>query len=417
MFRRTSVFVFASVCCALALGGSSAWAQTSPDPPPQSAQAQHVHGASPAWMFMQDGVLYGLYNQQGGPRGGTDRFIAPNWWMGMASKQVGRQRLTFNAMFSLDPAIVGRRGYREIFQAGETFDDAPLIDYQHPHDFFTQLAVAWRVPIGQSTSLTIAGGPVGEPALGPVAFMHRPSAAGLPFAPLGHHTFDSTHISFGVVTAGVEHGRWTAEGSVFNGHEPDDHRWGFDFAAMNSVSGRVSFRPTAEWELQVSTGHLVEPESFEPGNIQRTTASASWWRPHGASVRGVTVGYGINVTEHANRQAVFGEFTYAVGRTSMFGRAEAVQVETALLETGAPPATPADEARRDTVGAFTVGVDRNVWNTRAFTFSLGGAVTAYAVPEALRPVYGSRPGSVQVYFRLQPPAGSMGRMWNMRLGR
>jgi hypothetical protein len=368
-------------------------------------------------MLMQDGVLYGLFNHQGGPRGGTDNFIAPNWWMGMASKSFGRQRITFSAMFSLDPAFVGRKGYREIFQAGEAYDGAPLVDHQHPHDFFTQLAVSWRVPIGQRTSLTLSGAPVGEPALGPVAFMHRPSAAGLPFAPLGHHTFDSTHISFGVVTAAVERGRWTVEGSVFNGHEPDDQRWGFDFAAMNSTSGRVSFRPAPEWEVQVSTGHLVEPETFEHGNIQRTTASASWFRPHGASVRAVTVGYGINVTEHANRHALFAEFTQAIGRSSIFGRGEFVQVETALLETGAPPATPADEARRDTVGAFAVGLDRNVWSGRAGVASIGGAVTVYAVPQALRSIYSSGPASVQVYFRLQPPAGSMGRMWNMRMGR
>ena len=43
-------------------------------------------------------------------------------------------------------------------------------------------------------------------AIGPVAYMHRPSAMDNPAAPLSHHTFDSTHIAYGVVTAAVDHG-------------------------------------------------------------------------------------------------------------------------------------------------------------------------------------------------------------------
>ena len=34
-------------------------------------------------------------------------------------------------------------------------------------------------------------------------FMHRPSAADDPFAPLGHHWQDATHEAFGVVTTGL----------------------------------------------------------------------------------------------------------------------------------------------------------------------------------------------------------------------
>ena len=142
---------------------------------------------------MQDGVVFANFNHQGGPRGGSE-FVVPNWWMGMAGRDTGRGRVTLTGMLSLDPATVGKDGYREIFQAGEALDGQPLIDRQHPHDFFMQLAAIWRIPITSSTGLTFAGGPVGEPALGPVAFMHRPSAVDNPTAPLGHHTFDSTHF-------------------------------------------------------------------------------------------------------------------------------------------------------------------------------------------------------------------------------
>src|SRR5204863_2340833 len=175
---------------------------------------------------MHDGVIVGLFHHQGSPRGG-DELKAPNWWMEMASRRIGRGRLTLTGMFSLDPATVGKAGYREIFQVGEALNGVPLIDHQHPHDLFMQLAATWRVPITTRTGFTIAGGPVGEPALGPIAFMHRPSASDNSVAPLSHHVFDSTHISFGVVTAAVDHGPWTIEGSVFNGREPDDNRRNF----------------------------------------------------------------------------------------------------------------------------------------------------------------------------------------------
>src|SRR5690349_13427955 len=233
-------------------------------------------------------------------------------------------------MLSLDPATVGQDGYREIFQAGEALDGRPLIDRQHPHDLFMQLAAVWRVPIGDSTRLTFAGGPVGEPALGPIAFMHRASAIDNPTAPLGHHTFDSTHIAFGVVTVAVDHGPWTFEASRFNGREPDEHRWDFDFGALDSYSGRVWFKPTAEWEFQISSGKLKSPEQLEPGNVVRSTASASWTRTRGSSITGVTAGFGRNNTDHGNGNAFFLEGARKTAATTLYSRFEAVQAETAL---------------------------------------------------------------------------------------
>ena len=152
---------------------------------------------------MQDGVAWLTYNNQGGPRGGED-FGSQNWWMGMLSRPAAGGTLQFNLMLSLDPLTLGNDGYREIFQVGETLNGVPLIDRQHPHDFLMQASVGWKHAIGRGFSLTLAGAPVGDPALGPVAFMHRASAAENPTAPLAHHTFDSTHIAMGVLTAAVD---------------------------------------------------------------------------------------------------------------------------------------------------------------------------------------------------------------------
>ena len=146
---------------------------------------------------MQDANVFVMFNDQGSPRGERE-VKAPNWWMGMARKNVGKGQLTLNLMLSLDPATVGKQGYSHIFQIGESFEGNPLIDHQHPHDFLMQAAAVWRQPLAKGLTLTLAGAPVGEPALGPIAFMHRSSAAENPMSPLGHHTFDSSHIAMGV---------------------------------------------------------------------------------------------------------------------------------------------------------------------------------------------------------------------------
>jgi hypothetical protein len=378
----------------------------------QGQMSMNMGGAA-GWKFMQDGMLFAIYNHQGSARGG-DEFVAPNWWMGMASRSTSHGQLTFTGMLSLDPATLGQDGYREIFQVGEALEGRPLIDRQHPHDFFMQLAAVWRVPITSATGFTLAGGPVGEPALGPVAFMHRASAADNPTAPLSHHTFDSTHISFGVITAAVDHGRWLVEGSVFNGREPDEHRWDFDFGRLDSVSGRLWFRPNTEWELQVSTGHLNDPEQLEPGNAERTTASASWTRKNASDFSSVTIGYGRNDTEHGARNAVFVEGARRVGPNTFYSRFEGLQVETALLLTDAIVEGPAAE-HTSPVFAFTAGAVREMLDVSGFRGGVGADVTFYGVPNSLEPAYGSHPVSFHVFFRLQLPTGPMGKMWNMRM--
>jgi len=370
---------------------------------------------SPGWQFMSDGALFGVINHQGGPRGAHEVPVT-NWWMGMTSRPVGSTQLTFNTMISLEPVTAGKSGYAELFQVGEALNGLPLVDRQHPHDFVMQLAAVWRIPIGDAAGVTIAGGPVGEPALGPVAFMHRASCAEYPFATLSHHIFDSTHIAFGVVTAAINRGAWTVEGSLFNGREPDENRWNVDFGTLSSASVRVWFQPTDSWEFQASTGHLVDPEELEPGNIERTTASASWLKQNDQDFRAITIGYGVNAAEHGMRQAMFTEGTRHVGLNSVFFRAESLQVETNVLLTDTVQTSDHETERKDIVSALTLGGVRDVLRWRGFEGGLGAAVTLYAVPEALKPSYGRHPVSWQLYFRLRPPARG-GRMWNTTMAR
>jgi hypothetical protein len=380
----------------------------------QTHDMSQMNMSHSTWTFMQDGVFNGLFNYQGGPRGG-DQATAVNWWMGMLSRSVGKGQLTFTGMFSLDPATVGTRGYREIFQTGEAVDGRPNVDRQHPHDAFMQLSAAWRVPLSETTTVNVVAAPAGEPALGPVAYMHRASAAAIVFAPLSHHTFDATHISFGVISAGVARGRWAAEGSVFNGREPDQNRWDLDLGRLDSVSGRLWFRPTDEWTAQVSIGHLVQPEELERGNVIRTTASASWTRTRSDCLSAMTIGYGRN--DRAGQQATFGEFTLQRGSNTVSSRLEFVQVDNELLiEDTTPLLTSATGEQLDLLGAVTIGATRRVGRWRGLESGIGVNVSGYAVPEALRATHGAHPISFQLFVQIRPRIGGMAPMWNMRMG-
>ena len=372
------------------------------------AQQRDESADTSGWHVMQDAIVIGMFNHQGGPRGG-DEFRVPNWWMGMIGRPVGSGQITFNAMVSLDAATVGKKGYREIFQVGETFEGRPLVDFQHPHDLFMQLAAVWRVPLTTATGFTIAGGPSGEPALGPVTFMHRASAMENPLAPLSHHTFDSTHIAFGVVTAALDLGPWMFEASAFNGREPDERRWDFDFGPLDSFSSRVWFRPTDEWNFQISSARLKEPEELEPGDITRTTGSGSWLKRSSENFTAVTIAVGHNGKDEGDQSSLLAEAAHRVGPTSIFGRFEAHQVETSKLS------SIAQHDQIDTVLAFTIGAVRDVLTWRRVQGAIGAGITFYGSPEALKRTHGERPVSFQLFFRLRPLAGAMGRMWNMHM--
>jgi hypothetical protein len=365
---------------------------------PRAARAQD--DPSP-WMLMSDGLLFATVNHQGGPKGG-DEFVSTNWWMGMASRTAGKGQLTLIGMLSLDAATATARGYGELFQSGEAYKGQPIVDRQHPHDLVMQAAAVWRLPIDYRTGFTIAGGPVGEPALGPTAFMHRPSAAENPAAPLGHHTLDSTHVAMGVVTAALDRGPFTIETSLFNGREPDDNRWDLmDPGALDSWSARAWYEPSPEWQFQISHGFLKQPEALEPGDIRRTTASASWFRRQPDGFIATTVAAGRNDTDHGAFHALLAEATARRGAMAWYGRLEYVEKETL------PSA----------VTALTLGGVRELTRWRGFEIGAGGDVTGYVVPDALRPAYGGSPVSFHLFVRVRPPAGHMGRMWNMRMAK
>ena len=276
--------------------------------------------------------------------------------------------LQFNVMVSLEPATLGKDGYREIFQAGETANGLPLIDRQHPHEFLMQAAAVWRRPLAGGFALTFAGAPVGEPALGPVAFMHRASAAPNPTAPLAHHTLDSTHIAMGVLTAALDRGPFQVETSLFNAREPDEQRWDLmDPGALDSWSIRGWYRPGSAVELSDLSRTAARPRSSGARDVRRTTASASWTTETPRGERHLwTQRQGDGQLQRVGCR----RHTGVRQRTSLYGRYEAVQVETDLLRFGSHNtgklkrnAHVLDDINRiDTVQALTLGGLQGYWS-------------------------------------------------------
>ncbi|MFL6254073.1 MAG: hypothetical protein ACJ74T_03550, partial [Pyrinomonadaceae bacterium] len=257
-----------------AMGSGTSWQLA-------SGPMNMYHKVAGDWLLMFHYNLVGAVNHQGGPRGVT-QVESLNWFMPMAYHKLGRGTLQLRGMFSLEPFTFPPGGSPLLFQTGETYKGQPLIDRQHPHELFMELSAQYTHPLAErATWFTYFGYP-GEPALGPVAFMHRASASENPSATLAHHLQDSTHISFGVLTTGFTYRGLKLEGSVFNGREPDENRYDFDAHKWNSRSARLSFTPNKNWALQVSHGFLRSPEAQEPdADVRRTTASVQYNRPSG----------------------------------------------------------------------------------------------------------------------------------------
>jgi hypothetical protein len=297
-------------------------------------------------------------------------------------------------MLSLEPATINNRRYPQLFQTGETAFGKQLIDGQHPHDFFMELAAEYVRKFGKANAYVYVA-PVGDPALGPVAFPHRTSAAELPQAPLTHHTLDSTHISYNVITAGAIFDRLTLEASAFHGGEPDEGRWNIDGGRIDSWAARLRLQPTANLDLQASTSRLTKPEFVEPGYQKRTSASISYTRGSWSS----TAAWGRVYKEVHDRNVdgFLAESVFKVfGRHYVTARAESVDKDELFphpILTRVPrPALPVRVFR---VRAYTVGYTMDILPQ----VGIGANATRYQFPAILKGFYGDHPHSVIVYLR------------------
>lgn len=361
-----------------------------------------------SWNLMLMGQAFVVDTQQSGPLGG-DKFYSSNWFMVSALHSLGGGSVALTSMLSLDPATVTNRSYPLLFQTGETAYGQPLVNAQHPHDFLMGLSVQYAHPAGRDTMLQLYYAPVGDPALGPVAFPHRASAFELPQASLGHHWQDASHIADNVATVAVRHKWLRLEASGFYGTEPDENRWNIDWGGMNSYAARISAAPNANWMAQFSAGRLTRPERLEEGDVVRTTASLQYSRPldRGASWSSSLIwGRNHKTATQRNLNSWLLETLYpATRRDFLTGRIEVVDKDELF-------ATQPDieESLARTAGstfriqAYTVGYTRDISTVHSMETGIGGNVTGYRIPAAIQPYYGRRPWGVNIFlrFRLKP---------------
>lgn len=354
-------------------------------------------------MFMANAFI--VDTQQSGPRG-YDKFYSPNWFMASAEHSVGAGSFMVQLMFSLDPATITKRRYPELFQTGETAFGKPIVDAQHPHDLIMGLGFNYARPIGENTIVQAYFAPVGDPALGPVAFPHRASAMELPQAALGHHWQDSTHIANEVVTVGITHRFVRLEGSGFYGSEPNENRWNFDSGPINSWSTRLSVLPTENWIAQVSIGRLARPEEEQPGDVVRSTASIEYVRPFSGKTSWATSliwGRNHNTFTHRNTNSYLLESELPIRRKNFVtGRVELVDKDELFSD------RPDLEQRLAgtvgstfRIGAYTIGYTRDIDLIPSLETGLGANLSAYTVPDAIRPFYGDHPVGLNIYLRIR----------------
>ena len=376
---------------------------------PDSSPMYAIHGQYGEWQLMGHGNAFLQYLNEGSERG-DDQFGSVNWGMGMATRSFGDARLGLRGMLSLEPFTINGCGYPNLLASGEVCDGHAIVDRQHPHDLFMELAAQYDQPLSETVGLQLYGGLAGEPALGPVAFPHRISAMPNPIAPLSHHWLDASHITFGVFTGGVYGRQWKVEGSVFNGREPDDERYDFDFGALDSFSGRVWYLPTENLALQVSAGRLAGAEA-EIGSgtrvdVDRATASATYHRPlrDGSSMWASTLAWGRNTEGDVATNFVLAETNVTFDeQDSWYGRFEVGRKTAHDLDIHGVAADT-----MYTLSKVQAGYTRYLAPWNGLRPGVGGTLSMSLVPSALDIVYGNRASfGFGVYITVRPAAMQM----------
>ena len=367
------------------------------------------------WTWTGDANVFAGYNNQQRKFANSTSVESQNWFMVSGAHDDSVGTLTVNLMLSLEPLTVGHLvwvgdtrvyagGSPQLFQTGESYNQIPLVNYQHPHDLFMEMGASYKIDTS-SAAYTLTADVVGAPALGPTAFMHRESARDNPQAPLGHHYMDSTHISYGVLTGGVGLGNFTIEASAFRGEEPDENRYNIEAPKLDSYSGRLSWS-SGPWEAQVSAGHLHQPEWFEPYDETRITASVGYQGALGSHPLAATLIWGENrdavVTNGVSDCFLFEWDLHLAGRLTTYGRAEVVEKE--ILGLGYHPFGFAHPHVYSHIDALTIGLVEDVVNGPLGRFGVGGDATLYHMsPDLL--TYWEGSSSYHVFLRWRPNAG------------
>ncbi len=364
---------------------------------PDASWHTGVHAAAGGWTTMAHATFNLVADSQSGRRGDDKTFVS-GMLMGMARRTLaGGGTLQLRGMLSPDP-LMGARGYPLLLASGETADGAtPLVDRQHPHDLFMELSASYSQPLSDKLSLFVYAGLPGEPAFGPPAFMHRQSIMDSPEAPISHHWLDSTHITFGVITAGVVYENVKLEASRFHGREPDQHRYDIETGALDSTAVRLSWNPGPNWSLQASWAQVKDAEQLEPGaDIRRWSASAIYTVPFGhGGWWSTTLAWGRRSAGHEDLDAYVLESALRPNEDwTVFVRAERTRNDE-LTSVGG------HHGSAYTVAKASLGAIRDWKLADHLKLGLGGLYSINVTPDALDRLYGGSPRGAMAFLRLK----------------
>lgn len=414
----------------LAMGNANRMTMTMPLGLPQSCMGSGTSwlpDASPLrdvpfmpgqWMLSLQGKAYLQYVNQSTRRGDTQLAIT-DWEMLMAMRSVGQGQLRFNLMTTIEPLTLGGNGYPLLFQTGGTYQHAFLHDRQHPHNAMMELSAAFEHPIANAASISVYAAAVGEPAAGPVASMHRPSAENDPLAPIGHHWQDASHQSFGVITLGVNTRTLKLEGSIFNPREPDEHHLFMDYrdARLDAYSTRLLWAPTSHivassWYAFLNSHERLDPTArmhrygasvltqsrgVRSGDWSSTFVWAMNLHHHSGASHAIIHG-GPGASPHHHASSLLAETNLGIGkRTSVFARIESVRKNGEELGFLGGDLTELYDIR-----SYVLGASRTIGNIASTQLALGARGSVNAVPKTLFATYGTRrPAGFAVYAQLR----------------
>ena len=407
------------------------------DQPPAADQTpEHRHVAMPApegrWIFATDANVFVGYDYQQRLFADFAAFESQNWFMLAGNRRIGPGRLTVTGMLSLEPLTIGRLvfagdggmdrvyassptgarvpfgGSPQLFQTGESYQGAPFVNVQHPHDLVMGLGATYRI-VRPSVAYVFGADLVGSPTLGPAPFMHRESARDNPQVPLTHHDLDSTHITPGVLRGGVETGPLTFEASAFRGEEPDqdDNRYNIERPRINSWAARVGWH-RGPWQAQFSGGRLHNPEWFEPYEQTRLTASVAFDGTVASRPLAATLAWGHHredngFNDHSDGYLLEWDLR-ATERTALYGRAEVSAKQ--IFGLGLHPVGFNHPHFYSHIDALTLGLVRDIAPDRWGRLGIGADVTVYRMSQDLIAYFdGSQ--SFHVFLRWRPARASI----------
>ncbi len=367
----------------------------------------------PMTMAMLHGNAFFVGITESGKRGRT-QIAAPNMVMADLGKSLGdNQYVNLELMATAEKWTFPKSGYPELIQTGEQNENhIPFIDAQHPHSSpIMGLTLSDTITLGhEKDHVKIFFAPRGASTDGPVAFMHRPTGAVNPDAPLGHHVGqDVGHISNTVVGASLRLRQWDLALSTFNGTEPEPTEVDFPMGKMNSYAGKLTYQFTPRIFAMISSAYVKNPEPHDPGidHIWRYSASvyheaalSGGWKMQDTWIYGL-----VNFFDHASALSSFSqELLFQKDRAKIWSRAE-------LLERTPSELAIADIADTNSgrwVAAVTLGYTHRITSWEGSELGAGASATADFLPSGYEAVYGKTPLTGKVFLNLNGM-----KMWNL----